>query len=182
MAIIEVPIRIELQDAQGEQIQAIANEYALELSGIFSAAAEEYARMLLGEQVHGRSSDILEYRLLLLTKHAFGSKVPPERVVSAVFHVPVSRAKTMIRNILAKYRHELSKPVQNALAELLESAQPVAGKDLLTFGVQSDVVLELLKDKVREKNLPAQIRSSSTPGQYLIYPEVRDKLVGEFRK
>src|ERR1039458_7388469 len=77
------------------------------LSSYGSAALEEYVRMILGQRVFTRGSDILEHRLLLLVKEAFGGRIPDEQRVSALFQLSSTGSRSLIRAVLAKYQYEL---------------------------------------------------------------------------
>ncbi len=63
------------------------------LGSYATAALEEYLRMFLGQRVFTRGSDIVEYRLLLLTKEAFQGRLPDEQRVCALFQRSVTGSR-----------------------------------------------------------------------------------------
>jgi hypothetical protein len=78
-----VPIELGML-SQPEQVQlagtlrVAVDDLREHLEAHANAAVEEYVRMFLGQRVYTRGSDIREYRLLLLIRHALGGRIPSE--------------------------------------------------------------------------------------------------------
>jgi hypothetical protein len=97
------------------QLDTVLDRYA-------EAAREEYVRMMLGQRVFTRGQDLLEYRLLLLIRHVFNSRLPSEHQISAVFQTTVSQSRTLLRSTLAKYRYELDAAIVATIRAVLAAA------------------------------------------------------------
>jgi hypothetical protein len=84
------------------------------------AALTEYLESYLGRRAFSRGGDILEHRLSLLVKHAFGGKIPTAAQVSDLFQTTLSSSRTLIRNTFSKYRFTLGTVADAAAREVLE--------------------------------------------------------------
>ena len=87
------------------------------------AAAEEYARMMLGQRVFTRGSDIREYRLFLLVVHVFNA-LPDERTISALFQTTTTQSRGLLRAVMSKYQYELQAAIRQTLEAKLRAAAP----------------------------------------------------------
>jgi hypothetical protein len=84
------------------------------------AALLEHLECYLGRRVFSRGSDLLEYRLSLLVRHAFGGRIPTAAQVSDLFQTTMSTSRTLIRNTFSKYRYELSEAESLSARDVLE--------------------------------------------------------------
>lgn len=122
-------LMIDLTDREREQLAAIldiddASNLDEFLEPYLRAASEEYLRMFLGQRVFTRGSDMREYRLLLLIRHAFGGEIPGEAEVSRLFQTTENQSRSLIRSVISKYQYELSDEISRTLRGLLDGAQP----------------------------------------------------------
>lgn len=90
------------------------------------AAAEEYFRMILGQRVFTRGSDLREYRLLLLIRHVY-KRLPDESEISAVFQTTSTQSRSLLRAVMSKYQYELAETTRTTLKGLLDNAKAVQG-------------------------------------------------------
>ncbi|MGH7022228.1 MAG: hypothetical protein ACREEB_01410 [Caulobacteraceae bacterium] len=122
------------------------------LSRFASAALREYVEMFLGKGVFTRGSDLLEFRLRLLTEHAFANTIPDEARVSQLFQTSPQASRTMIRSLVSKYQYQLQDAVFASLRAILQSAkQEEQGADW-TFTTNSLNLVELLNQRLAAKD------------------------------
>lgn len=174
-----ITVDLDLTADESKQLNAILQRGSkpLALDDVCTAAAEEYVRMILGQRVFGRFSDIQEYRLLLLIRCALGGVLPSERLVASLFQITDTRARSLIAAVLAKYQYELEKPLKQSLKDVLNKAQKK--KDADEFVIQlDDSMLKLLQARLRAlgKTYPA-IRKTDNVGEYAIAPSARTDLL-----
>jgi hypothetical protein len=126
---ISIDCSIDLEDQEVEQLASILccspSDLKTRLSPYTDASIEEYIRMMLGQKVFTRGSDFREYRLFLMMKHAFGSTIPNEVVVSSHFQLTPSQARSSIRNVLSKYKYLLHLLMMNTIWDLLTSGKQI---------------------------------------------------------
>jgi len=84
--------------------------------------------MFLGQRVFNRGSDIREYRLYLLIKHAFSQKIPSEQEVCKLFQCTASSSRSLIRAVMSKYQYLLKDAIHGTLRDYLGKAK-VNGQD-----------------------------------------------------
>lgn len=145
-----------LKDATGLADQTLATG----LPGHARAAFAEYVAQYLGRRALTRGPDILEHRLHLLIRHAFGNQVPTEARVSALFQTNASQSRTLIRNTLSRYRFDLATALTATVKATLEAADPTKGGFLLD--IKSTQVLEALKAHL-EQTYPNEAPLTRTP-------------------
>lgn len=148
----------------------------LALEDVCAAASEEYVRMILGQRVFGRASDIQEYRLFLLIKCALGGVLPSERLVASLFQLTESRARSLLAAVLAKYQYDLDKPLRQSLKDILTRAQKQPDAD--EFVIQlDDSMLKLLQTRLKALGTYPVIKKTDNVGEYLIAPSARRDLL-----
>jgi hypothetical protein len=176
---IPVSFMLELPDDQAKLLDDILSQrHSLKLADVCTAAAEEYAQMIIGERAFSRGSEFQEYRLFLLTKYAFDTLLPTESTVCALFQLTPTRARSLIQAVAAKYQYELREIVNATLKRVLEPAKADAKSDFLTFFVDSNVYVTLLKERIRALGGDrTQISKTEKVGEYKILPSVRDELL-----
>jgi hypothetical protein len=94
------------------------------LAAYATAALEEYTTMFLGQKVFKRGSDLLEYRLCLLIKHAFDNRIPDESQVSRLFQISATESRSLIRSVMSKYQYLLHSAIERSVVMTLDSAAP----------------------------------------------------------
>lgn len=123
-------------------------ELATELRNYNAAAAEEYARMMLGQRVFTRGSDMREYRLFLLITHAFGA-MPDERTISALFQTTTTQSRGLLRAVMSKYQYELQAAIRRTLETQLRGAAPDPNDpDIWNITIDSENVIEALNREI----------------------------------
>lgn len=133
MSDIKLEISIEINADEHSQLISVfeVDDQGLKqkLVLVAQAALSEYLRMILGQKVFSRASDIFEYRLLLLVKEVFGNVMPEEQKVGDFFQMTESRAGALIRAASSKYRFELNQALNQSLSLVVQSAKKENKKD-----------------------------------------------------
>ncbi|HYM60686.1 MAG TPA: hypothetical protein VEZ11_07320, partial [Thermoanaerobaculia bacterium] len=116
---MKITVDLDLSDPETKQLAGTlgcsVKDLPAKLSDSCSAAAEEYARMFLGQKVFTRGSDIQEYRLFLLIRHAFGGSIPDEQHISDLFQTTASQSGSLIRSVMSKFQYELRQVIDATL-------------------------------------------------------------------
>src|SRR5712691_6911431 len=122
-----ISVSLSLTDEEKNQLAAILGCDLAGLDNVLSAygsaALEEYARMFLGQRVFTRGSDIREYRVFLLIRHAFGNRFPNDQKLCDLFQTRLTEARSLIRAVSAKYQYELHDAREATLKSILTAAQ-----------------------------------------------------------
>lgn len=118
-------VELNLSPQETEQLAGTLGCGVADLPEVFSvygsAGAEEYARMILGQKVFTRGSDIQEFRLFLLVKHAFGNSIPDEQKISDLFQTTSSQSGALVRSVMSKYQYELHDAIDRTCTSVLSS-------------------------------------------------------------
>jgi hypothetical protein len=181
-----MPVTAELSLTEPERVQlaAILGCTLQDLDGVLSAytaaALEEYARMFLGQRVFTRGSDILEYRLLVLAKTAFGGRLPDEQRVSALFQKSASGSRSLIRATLAKFQYELTAELANTIGAVLEQVEEDG--DGWKVVIASETLVEAMNRQLGllDGTLPQIQRRANTVSSYHIQPSAYNSLCSHF--
>ena len=159
-------------DCKANELQATVSRHAL-------AALHEHIECYLGRRASTRGSDILEYRLALLTHHAFANQIPNDVKVSRLFQTTLSASRTLIRNALAKFRNELGDAPTVSAKAMLESVEWPGGNgnDYHAKNPAPNVV-ELLNQRLlaEDPTLKQLSRVPDSGGLYAINKYSYDKL------
>ena len=179
-----ISVSAQLNDAERVQISQIlgCDPKSLDktLQPFAAAGLEEYLRMILGQRVFTRGSDILEHRLLLLTKAAFNGRIPDEQRVSALFQLSSTGSRSLIRAVLAKYQYELRDEIDATMRDALESVDE--DEHGWTFTVNSENVVETMNRilAVIDGTLPQVSKKPTTVSTYNLRPSSYGKLCSHF--
>lgn len=103
--------------------------------------------MMSGEKVFSRASDIREYRLLLLIENVFG-EMPSEKVVANLFQLKNSEARTLMKNVDAKYRRRIANKKNSSLLEFIKGIDTTSGDSNLQFDCDSVYKIDSLNDLI----------------------------------
>jgi len=171
-----MPITISIALGQDERTQLAAilgcdvSNLDTALSSYGTAALEEYARMFLGQRVFTRGSDIMEYRLLLLTKGSFSGRLPDEQRVSALFQRSSTASRALIRAVLAKFQYELSGEIAATMRDSLNAV--VDDEDSWSFVVNSENIVEAMNRvlAVIDGTLPQVTKKPGMVTSYALKP------------
>lgn len=145
------------------------------------AALSEYLECYLGRRAFTRGSDILEYRLSLLVKHAFGGKIPTAAQVSDLFQTTLSLSRALIRSTFSKYRFELDEVADAAAKEVLEKVI-WAGADVCNAQIAAPNLVERLNRRLLTANPGHKqiVRTQGAVGTYAISHDAYDELCALF--
>lgn len=153
---------------------------ATALSGHGRAALGEYLETYLGRRAYTRGTDIQELRLALLVEHAFGGRIPDDTTISALLKTTPSGSRTLIRNTLAKYRHQLDAAMTASAKAVLEGVV-WAGDDARSTQASTNVV-ELLNQRLLalDPTLKPVSRLAGSAGTWVIDEVSYDDLCPAF--
>lgn len=150
-----------------------------EMKKYSEAATEEYMRMVLGQRVFTRGTDMREYRLYLLIKHVFAGRLPTEQQISSLFQTTTSQSRALLRAVMSKYQYELQDAINGTLRDELKKAQndPNDGGYLIT--VDSENVIEAFNRKLAaiDGTLPQITKERNTVSTFVIPNSSHEKLV-----
>jgi hypothetical protein len=181
---MSVQVSLSLTPAEEQQLAEILqcqhSDLESALAPYATAALEEYARMFLGQRVFTRGSDIREYRVFLLIRHAFGNRFPNDQKLCDLFQTRLTEARSLIRAVSAKYQYELHDARDATLKAVLAAAQQQGDNWLIS--VNSQPIVEQLNRELAAINtlLPPVTLSPNTISTYIIpdpsYKELTKKL------
>lgn len=113
------------------------------LTKVTCAALTEYRDMFLGMPMPSRADEIRQHRLFHLIKYYFADRLPSEAEVSAMFQLAQNQARSLIRNVMTRFRFHLEHEVRNTLSAVVASAQPASGGSYQVV-IQSDNAIDEL--------------------------------------
>lgn len=180
-------VNVELKENEEHELAKIFGCKKTEISDVLSthvsAAAEELVTMYLGQKVFSRGSDMREYRLYLLIKHAFQSKIPSEQEVCKLFQVTTTSSRSLIRAVMSKYQYLLVDAIANTLIECLEEAIASENDQIITIAVSNLNLVDELNRKLAEidTNLPAIKKKSGTVSTFEIKPSSYNRLCNYYQ-
>ena len=93
------------------------------LNGVVLAGLKEYRDMFLGDGLPSRADEIRQFRLLYLILYHFQTYIPNELEISTMFQIPESRSRSLIRYVIARFRHEIEKQIVDTVDALIKTAQ-----------------------------------------------------------
>lgn len=171
---IQTTLKLDKQEAKilREILQCQDDaEFAEKLNTVAAAAVEEYCRMILGQKVFNRATDLREYRLLLLIKTLYHNTIPNEQAVSALFQTTPAESKTLIRSTTSKYKYELKEAVAETLKDIIAEAEPADEKDnkhrvVIKSATQVDELNRILL--LKDGTLPKIKKDAGSVSQYII--------------
>jgi hypothetical protein len=157
-------------------------EFAKSTTGYADAAKEEYFRMILGQRVFTRGSDIREYRLLLLIQYVFTKRLPTEQQICNLFQTSTSQSRALLRAVLSKYQYLLHEILQNSLRQLVAGAVPIGDTDDRTVTIDSECEIDALNRKLTslDGTLPQVSKAKGMVGSYEIKASSYAKLTEAF--
>lgn len=176
----EVITREEERDLQ-ELLGVTTNaELKEKLAKVVKAALREHVDMFLGKGVWTRGDDLLMHRLYLLTKHYFENRIPTEEEVSSLFQLIASRSRSLIRNVLSKYKSLLEDAITETVRKILSD---LAGGDP-TQPKEATIPWNLVEEmnrilKTKRPELKEIRKVTGTAGMYKIEPDSYNLLCQE---
>jgi hypothetical protein len=176
MSDTKIEISVSLAQEEQQQLAAVLGIDKQELNQrlplIARAASYEYLRMILGQKVSSRASDIFEYRLLLLVQEVFGNTMPDERTIADLFQMTESRAGALIRAASSKYRFELNQALKKSLVSVLQSVKRKKSDDDWEVTISSRAIVDNLNTLLSRKDgtLPPIKPRSDAVSTFVIKP------------
>jgi hypothetical protein len=175
---VDVPLTLE----ETNQLAGILKTTAQNLEATFipycAAAVEEQVRMILGQKVFTRGSDVREYRLLLLIQHAFDGRIPDEQTVSDLFQTTVTQSRSLIRSVMSKFQYDLSGAIEETLRYYVSSAvRDELGPDFCIV-LNSESIVEAINRRLAaiDGALPQLAKKRGTVANYTIRPSSLNRL------
>lgn len=175
-----VNAELQLTDGEKQQLAGILGVDVASLEDVLqahaTAALTEYAKMFLGQRVFTRGSDIREYRLFLLIRHAFGNRIPDEQRVSDLFQTTATQSRSLIRSVMSKYQYELQDAINESLRELVRAAVPDENDWILT--AHSENLIDALNRQIGsiDASLPQIEKKRGTAANYVLKASSYDRL------
>lgn len=157
--------------------EALANS----LEDILTAALHEYVDMIVGRGFPTSAEEIRQYRLFYLIKHYF-KKLPTESKVSSMFKETQSKSKSLIRQVISRFRYDLTDEINQVLEETICSSlthQRKDGKTEVRVTIYSDIIVEEL-NRIIEREAPSNQkikRLAGTGRRYVITPDTYCELI-----
>jgi hypothetical protein len=171
-------IKIEFQfDDKGDAatlqrlFDCTAAQLPAKLSQHADAALHEYVESYMGRRAFSRGSDILEHRLSLLIRHAFGNVMPTAAQISDLFQTTLATSRSIIRNTFSKYRYDLDTAASASAKHVLEHID-WSGQDARAI-IREPNLLELLNRRLLNKDpkLKEVARIPGIVGTYAIHED-----------
>jgi len=183
---MEITATLSLSDEdQKELVRILActeADLAESLAPYASAAIEEMVTMFLGQKVFSRGSDIREYRLYLLIKHAFSPRIPNEQDVCKLFQCTSSGSRSLIRAVMSKYQYLLKGAINETLKHCLDNAKVAEDNNSVTIAIYNLNLVEELNRELTEidSSLPPVQKKRGSVSTYEIKPSSYNKLCERF--
>jgi len=147
------------------------------LDGVVTAAFAEYmGAMLTSIAPITRADEVQQQRLLeLIRRHAFPSGLPTETQVAMLFHLTPTRARSLLRNVLARFEAELDPFWNDTLRRAIATASRDR-KDTVTIYIGNPLVadgLQAMLDRgnaagARSYPLKRLVRDADVRGRWTI--------------
>ena len=138
--------------------------------------------MFLGQKVFTRGSDLLEYRLLLLTEHAFEGRIPDVQEVCNLFQMTSSGGRSLIRAVMSKYQYQLRDAIQATMSCLLDSAEVDADRTCVSLAVHNTNLVDDLNGALTDidTSLPPVQKKRGSVSTYELQPSSYHRLCERF--
>ena len=183
MPIRRITFDMELSQADDDLLANLLGDHP-DLDTVLSqharAALGEYVEVYVGRRSSSRGGDVQELRLAMLVEHAFGGRIPDEAKVGALLKSPPSGSRTLIRNTLSRYRHQLDASMTTSAKAVLESV--VWAGDVVHTSRASANIVELLNQRLlaEDPTLKSIVRVSGSAGTWVIDEDVYADLCRAF--
>lgn len=165
---------IDLNAGQTERLMTILDCTEAQLPNTLSqyakAATMEYLQMFLGMATLRAASECRELRLLMMIENVFPDNMPDEYTISRIFQIPVASARTLSKNVWARYQFELKTYITDSYVEAVETSQLAQDEQAYEVSVKNSAVIEGLNQILLsiDAGLPNIGRKLGTTGTYLI--------------
>jgi hypothetical protein len=155
-----------------EDVEATASKIA-------EAGFREYLSMLTEGGMPSRADETKQNRLLYLILFYFQNTLPTESQISTIFQLTQSQSKTLLKNVVSKYRHKIEEILKATMSEVIEQVEFHDGRYLVV--IQSDIVRDEL-DMLITQNEPTYkpiTKKRGSAGQYEISEDSYNLLRGK---
>ena len=127
---MNIKFEIADQELNHDQIELLKNILKLTniadvsdaVSKISKAAIIEYLNMLVEGGMPHRVDEARQDRLFFLIKHYFDNKLPNESLISAIFQLPASQSKTLLKNTISRYRTKIINELKLTMQHVISTA------------------------------------------------------------
>ncbi len=183
---MEITAKLELSGDDKKELSRILGcseeQLPASLKPHAAAAMAEYVSMFLGQKVFSRGSDIREWRLYLLIKHAFSSRIPDEQEVCRLFQTTTSGSRSLLRSVMSKYQYLLKDEIEGTLKDLLDRVEIADGAEEVTIAVHNLNLVDELNRELAEldSSLPPVEKKRGSVSTYRIQPSSYLKLCKRF--
>lgn len=180
-----VAVEISLTDEESQQLLGTLGGNSEDLAEVVApfatAATEEIVRMILGQKVFTRGSDVREYRLLLLIKHAFNGRIPDEQTVSDLFQTTVTQSRSLIRSVMSKFQYDLSEAIEETIREVISSASSAESESEYSIILKSESLVEAINLRLTtiDGSLPQLSKKRGTVATYTLKPSSLNRLCAD---
>jgi hypothetical protein len=136
------------------------------LNGVVLAGLEEYRDMFLGDGLPMRADDIRQFRLLYLIKHHFEHRIPNELEVSTMFQIPETRARNLIRYVLARFRNIIEQEILNTIETTLKGIRTSKRPNLSLVYIGADNIVEEINRIISLAGSEYRLLTKEQPGSH----------------
>jgi hypothetical protein len=152
------------------------------LKRLCKTAFMEYIGMFLELGMPKQAGEMQQKRLVSMIKFYYLDHVPCEREIEQIFQLTPSQSKTLLKNVVGRYRNPLSAQINNTLRAVIHSASVVSGTSRYEFECESEVVFEKLNAIVKEKGrgLTAIQKVKDVSGKYYCDQDTYNLLTSQF--
>lgn len=179
----EITIEYDLEKTEDDHLKKVfeSDDTTQKIKKLAETALREYLKMIFGKRVFTRAQDLFEYRLLILMKSGiFGDDLPDARIVGDLFQMTNSRAESLIRASISKYRLEIEPDLIKFLIRILRKAKPVGADGWI---IKTDpYIKERFNSILADMNIPVEGVKNypDLVSTYLISDHTCEKLCEEF--
>lgn len=167
---MKIQIEIEIADDDlrdlATAIESQDGDFAHAFQGHAQAAVDEYVAMYLAREAPVSGSDIRQLRLALLAERVFTEGLPNEEKVAELFQLTLPASRTLIRNVMTRYRTRLAAPMKAAGKAAADTAE--WSGDLVEISIPSTSLVEAM-NRVLARSRSDHIRISKKQGTVSVY-------------
>ncbi len=182
---MKIEINIDLGDEQKKRLKSIFSfvENYVEkdiLESILKSAKEEYLSQFLDDGNKSSVGEIRQQRLFLLVKHVFNGTIPSEVEVASIFKIPLSSAKTLIKNMKSRYQFEIEVYFKETIKDILKqiNEDEIDGDEYYKFNIRSSYMLSEMNQiiELKDQNCEKIKRFNSISSFYKISKKSKELL------
>jgi hypothetical protein len=141
----------------------------------------EYVKMFVKQGLPKQAGEIQQERLVFMIQHYYQNRIPCEREIGKIFQLNPSQSKTLLKNIVGRYRTSLDAQIKNTLRTAIHSASVPSGGSNYEFICHSEIMIDELNAIVKDKGptlAPIQ-KLKNFASKYVCEPDTFDLLIQE---